>query len=138
MAPLYSAGETPIDGIDHHYIAEGIRTAGHPAVTSIESPRDLAPLLRRTLRPGDTVGFAGLVNGISSSHQTFLKAGGLGILVGDGMLPNPGPEQIIEAYYSLPVSFWRVTFDYQYIVNPAYNRDRGPVSVIGTRLHAQF
>jgi high affinity Mn2+ porin len=89
-------------------------------------------------RPDDTVGIAGLVNGISSSHQTFLKAGGLGILVGDGMLPHPGPEQIIEAYYSVPVSFWRVTFDYQYIVNPAYNRDRGPVSVIGTRLHAQF
>jgi high affinity Mn2+ porin len=89
-------------------------------------------------RPDDTLGIAGLVNGISRSHQTFLNAGGLGILVGDGMLPNPGPEQIIETYYSLPFSFWRVTFDYQFIVNPAYNRDRGPVSVIGTRLHAQF
>jgi high affinity Mn2+ porin len=89
-------------------------------------------------RPDDTVGFAGLVNGISRSHQTFLNAGGLGILVGDGMLSHPGPEEIIEAYYSLPISFWRVTFDYQFIVNPAYNRDRGPVSVIGTRLHAQF
>jgi high affinity Mn2+ porin len=89
-------------------------------------------------RPDDTLGIAGVVNGISRSHQTFLNAGGLGILVGDGMLPNPGPEQIIETYYSLPFSFWRVTFDYQFIVNPAYNRDRGPVSVIGTRLHAQF
>jgi UDP-N-acetylmuramate--alanine ligase len=55
VAPLYSAGEPPIDGIDHHYIAEGIRTAGHPAVASIEGPRDLVPLLRRALRPGDTV-----------------------------------------------------------------------------------
>ncbi len=55
VAPLYSAGETPIDGIDHHYIAEGIRAAGHASVTAIESPRDLAPLLRRTLRPGDMV-----------------------------------------------------------------------------------
>jgi len=55
VAPLYSAGEAPIDGIDHHYIAEGIRSAGHPAVASIESPRDLVPLLRRTLRAGDTV-----------------------------------------------------------------------------------
>ena len=26
----------------------------------------------------------------------------------------------------------------RFIANPAYNRDRGPVSVIGTRLHAQF
>jgi hypothetical protein len=74
-----------------------------------------------------------LVNGISSAHRTFLNAGGLGILVGDGMLPNPGLEQIIETYYSLPVSFWRLTFDYQFIVNQAYNRDRGPASVIGTR-----
>ena len=30
-----------------------------------------------------------------------------------------------------------VTADYQYFVNPAYNRDRGPVSVIGLRLHLQ-
>ena len=89
-------------------------------------------------RPDDTVGLAGVVNGISSEHQAFLNAGGLGILVGDGMLPNPGPEQIIETYYSLPVSFFKLTFDYQLIVNPGYNRDRGPASVIATRLHAQF
>jgi high affinity Mn2+ porin len=89
-------------------------------------------------RPDDTIGFAGLVNGISSAHQAFLNAGGLGILVGDGMLPNPGLEQIIETYYALPISFWKLTFDYQFIVNPGYNRDRGPVSVVGTRLHAQF
>jgi hypothetical protein len=36
-------------------------------------------------------------------------------------------------YYSLPVYSWRMTIDYQLIANPAYNRDRGPVSVIGTR-----
>ena len=89
-------------------------------------------------RPDDTVGLAGVVNGITGEHEAFLNAGGLGILIGDGMLPHPGPEQIIETYYSLPVSFLRLTFDYQLIVNPAYNRDRGPVSVIGTRLHAQF
>ena len=37
-----------------------------------------------------------------------------------------------------PIGQWGVTFDYQFIVNPAYNRDRGPVSVLGMRLHAQF
>jgi high affinity Mn2+ porin len=41
-------------------------------------------------------------------------------------------------YYSLPVQSWRLTFDYQFIANPAYNRDRGPVSIIGTRLRTQF
>ncbi len=89
-------------------------------------------------RPDDTVGLAGVVNGISKIHEEFLNDGGLGILVGDGMLPHPGPEQIIETYYSLPVSFFKLTLDYQFIVNPAYNEDRGPVSVVAARLHAQF
>jgi high affinity Mn2+ porin len=89
-------------------------------------------------RPDDTWGIAGVVNEISKEHQAFLNDGGLGILVGDGQLSHPGPEQILETYYSFPVSFWRVTFDYQLVVHPAYNRDRGPASVIATRLHAQF
>ena len=76
---------------------------------------------KRWGRPDDTFGVAGVVNSISSPHQSYLNAGGLGILVGDGKLPNPGSEQIIEIYYSLPVWYWRVTFDYQFIVNPAYN-----------------
>jgi high affinity Mn2+ porin len=89
-------------------------------------------------RPDDSVGVAGVINGITKIHQGFLNDGGLGILVGDGMLPHPGPEQIIEAYYELPVSFFKLTVDYQFIVNPGYNEDRGPASVIGARMHAQF
>ena len=89
-------------------------------------------------RAGDTAGIAGVLNSISKSHQSYFNAGGLGILIGDGQLPNPGLEKI-EAYYSLAVTpASRLTFDYQLIANPAYNRDRGPVSVFGTRLHAQF
>ncbi len=89
-------------------------------------------------RPDDTVGLAGVINGISGVHQAYLNAGGLGILVGDGMLPHPAPEQIVEAYYQLPVSFFKLTLDYQFIVNPAYNSDRGPASVVAARMHAQF
>jgi high affinity Mn2+ porin len=89
-------------------------------------------------RPDDTFGLAGIVNDISNVHQQFFNAGGLGILVGDAMLPHPGPEQIIETYYAFPVFASTVTLDYQFIVNPAYNRDRGPVSVIGARMHAEF
>jgi high affinity Mn2+ porin len=89
-------------------------------------------------RPDDTFGIAGVVNGITKVHEQFLNAGGLGILVGDGMLPHPGPEQIIETYYELPVSFLKLTLDYQFIVNPGYNEDRGPVSVVSARLHTQF
>jgi high affinity Mn2+ porin len=89
-------------------------------------------------RPDDTVGLAGVVNGITAVHEAFLNDGGLGIVVGDGILPHPGLEQIIETYYALPVSVFRLTLDYQFIVNPAYNEDRGPASVISARLHAQF
>jgi high affinity Mn2+ porin len=89
-------------------------------------------------RDDDTFGFAGVINGITAAHIAYLNAGGLGILVGDGQLPNPGNEKIIETYYSFPVFSTKVTFDYQLIVNPAYNRDRGPVSVFGVRMHAQY
>ncbi len=90
-------------------------------------------------RPDDTIGIAGVVNGISGVHQAFLNAGGLGILVGDGQLPNPGLEQIVEAYYSYALSASsRLSFDYQFIANPAYNADRGPVNVFAGRFHAAF
>jgi high affinity Mn2+ porin len=89
-------------------------------------------------RSDDTVGIAGIVNVISREHQAYLAAGGLTAIIGDGMLPHPGPEQILEAYYQLPIYSWQLTFDYQLINNPAYNRDRGPVSVLATRLHTQF
>jgi high affinity Mn2+ porin len=90
-------------------------------------------------RPNDTIGLAAVENEISGAREAYLNAGGLGILIGDGRLPHPGPEQIIESYYSLTVlAFARLSFDYQWIGHPAYNRDRGPVSVIAVRLHAAF
>jgi high affinity Mn2+ porin len=89
-------------------------------------------------RPDDVIGVGGIINGITGPHEAFLNAGGLGILVGDGKLPKPGLEEIIETYYGLPIERIRATVDYQFINNPAYNEQRGPVSVIGGRLHAQF
>jgi high affinity Mn2+ porin len=90
-------------------------------------------------RADDTLGLAAIDNGISATRERYLNAGGLGILVGDGRLPHPGPEQIIETYYSLAaLKVAHITLDYQWINHPGYNRDRGPVSVIALRLHAQF
>ena len=90
-------------------------------------------------RPNDTIGIAGVINSISSVHEAYFNAGGLGILIGDGKLPNPGLEKIIEAYYSYALSSSiKLSFDYQYIVNPGYNTDRGPVNVFGGRFHWQF
>lgn len=55
------------------------------------------------------------------------------------MLPHPGPEGIIETYYSCALSSsMRLTADYQFIANPGYNEDRGPVNVFSTRLHWQY
>ena len=90
-------------------------------------------------RTDDTVGLAGVVNGISAVHQQFLNAGGLGILVGDGMLPHPGLEHIVEAYYSYAVTpSTKLSVDYQFVANPGYNTDRGPANVVTGRFHWQF
>jgi high affinity Mn2+ porin len=90
-------------------------------------------------RPDDTVGLAGVANQISHAAKAYFAAGGLGGIVGDGQLPESGPEQIIETYYSAAVfSFAHISADYQFVNNPAYNRQRGPVSVFAVRLHAEF
>ncbi len=91
---------------------------------------------KRWGRGDDTVGLAAVANGISRDFQAYLDAGGLGILVGDGRLPHPGAEKIIETYYDWATSkLLHVTLDYQFIENPAYNRDRGPASILAVRVH---
>lgn len=89
-------------------------------------------------RPNDTLGLAGVLNALSRVHQNFFSAGGTGILAGDGALTY-GLEEILETYYDFQV--WKtihVSLDYQFINHPAFNRDRGPVSVLGARLHWTF
>jgi high affinity Mn2+ porin len=89
-------------------------------------------------RRDDTVGVAFVVNGLSHAARDYFAAGGLGILIGDGRLPHYGAETIGEAYYNAAITDWLTAgADYQFVANPAYNRDRGPVSVFGLRLHAQ-
>ena len=90
-------------------------------------------------RPEDTVGMAVIDNGISAEREEYLNLGGLGILVGDGKLPHPGPEQILETYYNLGVlARAHLSLDYQWVKNLGYNTDRGPVSIFAVRFHAQF
>jgi high affinity Mn2+ porin len=94
---------------------------------------------KRWGRPSDTLALAGVVNGISSIHQQYFAAGGLGILIGDGQLPHPGPESILETYYDVGIGkVVHVSLDYQFVNNPGYNRDRGPISIFAARVHAQF
>jgi high affinity Mn2+ porin len=92
----------------------------------------------RWSRPDDTIGLGGAINGISNEARQYLAAGGQGILIGDGSL-NYAPEEIIETYYNYSiVKSLTTTFDYQFINNPAYNQDRGPVHVFAVRAHAEF
>jgi high affinity Mn2+ porin len=94
---------------------------------------------KRWKRPDDTIGAAVVDNAASRDLINYLNDGGLGILVGDGRLPHPRDERIVETYYSYAVvKPVRISLDYQFIQNPAYNRDRGPVNVFGARLHTQF
>ena len=89
-------------------------------------------------REDDTIGIAGAINALSRDHRDFIAAGGLGPLIGDGQL-NYRRERILEAYYGYAVNkSITVTGDYQFITNPAYNADRGPVSIFSARLHSEF
>jgi len=89
-------------------------------------------------RPKDEAGLAFIVDALSRDHRDYLAAGGLGFMIGDGKL-NYGLEKIAELYYKalLRKGIW-LTADYQFVQNPAYNRDRGPVHVFGLRLHVEL
>jgi high affinity Mn2+ porin len=90
-------------------------------------------------RPDDRIGSALAFNGLSDAAKRYLQAGGLGILIGDGQLPNSAGEMIWESYYSFAVAGGvAISADYQLINHPAYNRDRGPVQVLAARAHLQF
>ena len=89
-------------------------------------------------RPDDIVGLAGIIDGLSASHRDFIAAGGLGPLIGDGKL-NYSLEDVIEAYYDAEiVKGIHLTADYQFVANPGYNSDRGPVNIFAARFHFQF
>jgi len=90
-------------------------------------------------RPDDNFGVAGVINGISADHRDFLNIGGYGFIIGDGKLTNYSAEKIVEAYYSAKINkTLYLSGDYQFVDNPAYNADRGPVSVFSIRVHVEF
>jgi len=89
-------------------------------------------------RKQDCLGVAYGVNGLSTPHKEYLEAGGSGFMLGDGRL-NYGYEQVLEAYYRVQLGkYIQVSPDFQFIQNPGYNKDRGPVEVYGLRAHLSF
>jgi high affinity Mn2+ porin len=93
----------------------------------------------RWKRNHDLFGLGTALNGLSSFHKNYLAAGGYGFIIGDGQL-NYGREWITEIFYrtNLFSDTFYVTPNFQFVVNPAYNKDRGPASVIGLRAHVEF
>ncbi len=90
-------------------------------------------------RVNDVVGLAVVVNGLSQSHRDYLQGGGLGFQLGDGTL-NYANETVTELYYSCKPTangIW-FTADYQLVLNPGYNSDRGPVNVFSFRVHVEL
>ena len=110
------------------------------AYTEVDRSFSLGGLIKGTAwgRAQDTAGVALAVNGLSTPHRRYLERGGIGFFIGDGAL-RYRPETIIEAFYSVNVfkGAW-LSADAQYIRNPAYNADRGPVKIGTFRLHAEF
>ena len=90
----------------------------------------------RWKRSNDQWGIAIVSNHLSKPHSSYLSVGGYGFIIGDGKLSYTA-ESIAEAYYSFSLAKNRlfVSPDYQFILHPAYNSDRGPVHVFGVRFH---
>ena len=99
----------------------------------------------RWRRNEDRLGVALVAEGLSSPHRDYLAAGGSGFLLGDGRL-NYAHEQIFEIYYRAGWSWTigqapirlQLSPDFQYVQNPGFNRDRGPVRFYAVRLHVEY
>lgn len=107
---------------------------------SADRSLSLGALAKGTLwrRPKDSFGFGYGQAWISQSHADYLSRGGVDGFVGDGKL-NRSSERVLEVFYSVSTGapVW-LSVDYQHIWSPGYNADRGPVNILGARLHAEY
>jgi high affinity Mn2+ porin len=132
------------------YIAHGIGVFGRAmisdgrtevdAYTSTDRSASLGALAKGSLwlRAGDVAGVGVNLGWISAAHAEYLRLGGVDGFVGDGSI-RPGRESALDMFYSVNLrrSLW-LSGDYQHIVNPAFNADRGPVNVFSLRIHGEF
>jgi high affinity Mn2+ porin len=110
------------------------------AFTDIDASLAMGASIKGTKwgRPDDVIGIGGAINALSRDHRDFIAAGGLGPLIGDGQL-NYRKERVLETYYAYALTKQlTLTADYQFLTNPAYNADRGPVHVFSGRFHGEF
>ncbi len=120
---MYSDGKTEVDAFNSADRSMAFGVAGKGSLWH---------------RPFDVTGIGFGMNWISDSHAQYLAMGGEDGFVGDGAL-NRAPESVFDVFYSVNLvkAIW-LTADYQHIWNPGFNSDRGPVNVLGGRVHAEF
>lgn len=110
------------------------------AFESADSSVALAALVRGTRwsRVEDYAGVGVAQNWVSSAHRNYLSMGGVDAFIGDGAISYK-PERAFEAFYNFGITkfFW-LTLDLQRVANPAYNAERGPVTIYGFRAHVEF
>jgi high affinity Mn2+ porin len=120
---MYSDGRTEVDAYDSADRDASIGVVGRG---------------RLWRRPLDVAGVGYEVTWISKAHAQYLEMGGVDDFIGDGRL-RPAPEELFETFYS--VNFFKAVWlaaDYQVVLHPAYNADRGPENVFSGRVHAEF
>jgi hypothetical protein len=120
---MYADGQTEVD-----------------AYTSADRSLSLGALAKGTLwhRHHDYAGLAGNLSWVSEQHAAYLKMGGVDGFIGDGNL-SPGPETTFDVFYSVGIytGIW-LSADYQHVINPGMNTDRGPVEVFGGKVRLEF
>ncbi|WP_442583073.1 UDP-N-acetylmuramate--L-alanine ligase [Mesorhizobium sp. ASY16-5R] len=62
VAPVYPAGEDPIEGVNSQTLAQRIRSGGHRDARYIDGPAAIAPAVRDLAKDGDYVIFLGAGN----------------------------------------------------------------------------
>ncbi len=55
IAPVYEAGEQPIEGVDRDALVEGLTARGHRQALALEAPSALAGMIADIAEPGDVV-----------------------------------------------------------------------------------
>lgn len=55
VAPVFAAGEQPIDGVSHESLVERLRAKGHRDARVVDRPEALAPVLAARIKKGDYV-----------------------------------------------------------------------------------
>ncbi len=76
VAPVYPAGEDPIEGINSQALVGRIRAGGHRDARAIDGPDQIAPMVRELAKPGDFVVFLGAGNITAWAYALPKELGG--------------------------------------------------------------